>query len=55
MVTGIEPTTSGLLDQRRSRSDNQAPLKINFRGDLMMNVSRTTCYLGIQKDELHLK
>jgi len=25
MVTGIEPTTSGLLDQRRSRSDNQAP------------------------------
>jgi len=26
VVTGIEPTTSGLLDQRRSRSDNQAPL-----------------------------
>jgi len=25
VVTGIEPTTSGLLDQRRSRSDNQAP------------------------------
>jgi len=24
MVTGIEPTTSGLLDQRRSRSDNEA-------------------------------
>jgi len=24
-VTGIEPTTSGLLDQRRSRSDHQAP------------------------------
>jgi len=23
-VTGIEPTMSGLLDQRRSRSDNQA-------------------------------
>jgi len=23
VVTGIEPTTSGLLDQRRSRSDNQ--------------------------------
>jgi len=26
-MTGIEPTTSGLLDQRRSHSDNQAPLK----------------------------
>jgi len=26
MVTGIEPTTSGLFDRRRSRSDNQAPL-----------------------------
>jgi len=26
VVTGIEPTTSGLLDQRRSHSDNQAPL-----------------------------
>jgi len=25
VVTGIEPTSSGLLDQRRSRSDNQAP------------------------------
>jgi len=25
VVTGVEPTTSGLLDQRRSRSDNQAP------------------------------
>jgi len=25
VVTGIETTTSGLLDQRRSRSDNQAP------------------------------
>jgi len=25
VVTGIEPTTSGLLDQRRNRSDNQAP------------------------------
>jgi len=25
MATGIEPTTSGLLDQRRSRLDNQAP------------------------------
>jgi len=24
-VTGIEPATSGLLDQCRSRSDNQAP------------------------------
>jgi len=24
VVTGVEPTTSGLLDQRRSRSDNQA-------------------------------
>jgi len=24
-VTGIEPTTSGLLEQRRSRSDKQAP------------------------------
>jgi len=23
VVTGIDPTTSGLLDQRRSRSDNQ--------------------------------
>jgi len=23
VVTGIEPTTSGLLDQRRSRSENQ--------------------------------
>jgi len=27
VVTGIEPTTSGLLDQRRSHSDNQAPYK----------------------------
>jgi len=26
VVTGIEPTTSGLLAQRRSRSDNHAPL-----------------------------
>jgi len=25
VVAGIEPTTSGLLDQRRSRSDIQAP------------------------------
>jgi len=25
VVTGIEPTTSDLLDQRHSRSDNQAP------------------------------
>jgi len=25
VVTGLEPTTSGLLDQRRSRSDNQVP------------------------------
>jgi len=25
-VTGIEPATSGLLDQRRSRLDNQAPI-----------------------------
>jgi len=25
VVTGIEPKTSGLLDQRRIRSDNQAP------------------------------
>jgi len=25
VVTGIEPTTPGLLDQRCSRSDNQAP------------------------------
>jgi len=25
VVTGIEPTTSGLLDQRRIRPDNQAP------------------------------
>jgi len=39
MVTGIEPTTSSLLDQRRSRSDNQAPwaiilllAQIGFRG-----------------------
>jgi len=24
VVTGFEPTTSSLLDQRRSRSDNQA-------------------------------
>jgi len=24
VVTGIEPTTSGFLDQRHSRSDNQA-------------------------------
>jgi len=29
VVTGIEPSTSGWLDQRRSRSDNQAP---NFGG-----------------------
>jgi len=28
VVTGIKPTTSGLLDQRRSRSDNQAPLVV---------------------------
>jgi len=27
VVTGIEPTTSGLLDQRPSRLDNQAPEK----------------------------
>jgi len=27
MVTGIEPTPSGLLDQRRSRSDNQDPCR----------------------------
>jgi len=27
-VTGIEPTTSGLLDQRRSCSDNQAPCNL---------------------------
>jgi len=26
VVTGIEPTTSGLFDQRLSRSDNQAPM-----------------------------
>jgi len=32
VVTGIEPTTSGLLDQRRSRSNNQAPL---LRRDLV--------------------
>jgi len=25
---GIEPTTSGLLDQRRSRSGNQAPFSL---------------------------
>jgi len=29
VVTGIEPTTSGLLDQRRSRSDNQAPAAVS--------------------------
>jgi len=28
MVTGIQPTTSGLLDQRRSCSDNQAPYRL---------------------------
>jgi len=28
VVTGIEPTTSGLLDQRRSRSNIQAPNKL---------------------------
>jgi len=28
VLTGIEPTTSGLLDQRRSRSDNQAPKSV---------------------------
>jgi len=27
---GIEPTTSGLLDQRRSRSDNQAPSEVQL-------------------------
>jgi len=29
-VTWIEPTTSGLLDQRRSSSDNQAPSRIQI-------------------------
>jgi len=28
VVTGIEPTMSGLLDQRRSRSNNQAPSEL---------------------------
>jgi len=30
VVTGIEPTTSGLLDERRSRSDYQAPVSSGF-------------------------
>jgi len=28
VVTGIEPTTSALLDQRRSHSENQAPFQL---------------------------
>jgi len=30
VVTGIEPTASGLLDQRCSLSDNQAPLSKGY-------------------------
>jgi len=30
VVTGIEPTTSGLLDQRRSRSDNLSPERTDW-------------------------
>jgi len=34
VVTGIEPTTSSLLDKRLSRSDNQASLKIEIKSVL---------------------
>jgi len=37
---GIEPTTSGLLDQRRSRSDNQAP--ISLQGNLFSPITLIT-------------
>jgi len=35
VVTGIEPTTSGLLDQRRSRSDNEVPIQFSLKQIVM--------------------
>jgi len=42
VVTGIEPTASALLDQRRSRSDNQAPFEGLTINDLRKNVVITS-------------
>jgi len=36
VVTGIESTTSGLLDQRRNRSDNQANRSLNRKDALYL-------------------
>jgi len=41
-VTGIEPTTSGLLDQRRSHSDNQASFHVVIHEALLKEIAEKT-------------
>jgi len=50
VVMGIEPTTSGLLDQRRSHSDNQAVTFLNF---LKLQTSITANWGIAQKYVFH--
>jgi len=45
VVTGIKPTTSGLLDQRRSRSDNQAPSSIQVLSAGHIQCKASSCTL----------
>jgi len=53
VVTGIEPTTSGLLDQRRSRSDNHAPpVLVGVRIEINnINVKKTARYVKALKPD----
>jgi len=48
VVTGIESTTSGLLDERRSPSDNQAPCLSVFKGCISLVLIRIRCPIWVK-------
>jgi len=52
MVTGIEPTTSSFLGQRRSRSDNQAPLSALGRYGTKKKIVGIVTFLEIEVEPI---